>query len=382
MSKPRLDWVDTAKAISILLVVVLHIQEQLEKFSLQSPHLDFFTEVSANLRMPMFFAVAGLFASKWLSRSWRDLGRGKLALLIWVFLIWQPVVFFYQLFKQEVLDGLTWHPILEQTLRLVIAPVRPNGDLWFLWALALFFVLGRLTSKFSAIAQVATAASISFIWMSLIEPILSEEVYHALGSGWHGIFRYYFIFIGFALFSKQIRNIVAYLRWHTSALIFGLWLAAAVLAAHFEIHPGASLFILSLLGVAGGIGLANLLSGLALLRYLGGQTLPIYLGHSPIIAVFLSVMTLVGLKPVLAFNLYITVLVLWVGVIACSLGLSKLKLLKYMYHRPLFVSERALAAQSAQTSPERKNTDDDAVAKAQFSSERPAANSSIVTAEQ
>src|SRR5690625_4981155 len=258
--------------------------------------------------MPMFFAVAGLFASKWLTKPCRDLGQEKLALLIWVFLIWQPVVFFYQLLKQEVLEGLTWHPIAEQTLRLVIAPVRPNGDLWFIWALTLFFVLGRLTSKFSAIAQVATAASISCIWMSLIEPILSEGIYHALGSGWHGLFRYYFIFIGFALFSRQVRDVVAYLRWHTSALLFGLWLAAAVLAAHLEIHPSASLFILSLLGVAGGIGLANLLSGLALLRYLGGQTLPIYLGHTPIIATFLSVMTLLGLRPVLALNLYVTVL--------------------------------------------------------------------------
>src|SRR5690625_1067236 len=242
--------------------------------------------------MPMFFAVAGLFASKWLTKPWRELGRGKLALLIWVFLIWQPVVFFYQLFKQEVLEGLTWHPVAEQTLRLVIAPLRPNGELWFLWALALFFVLGRLTSKFSAIAQVATAASISFMWMTLVEPFLPEEVYSAIGSGWHGLFRYYFIFIGFALFSKQVKDVVAYLRWHTSALLFGLWLAAAVLAAHLEIHPSASLFILSLLGVAGGIGLANLLSGLALLRYLGCQTLPIYLGHTSILSHYFSLMTL------------------------------------------------------------------------------------------
>ena len=82
MSQNRLDWVDTAKAISIILVVLLHLRDQFEQFSLHSPPLDFFTEVSANLRMPMFFAVAGLFASKWLSTSWRDLGKGKLALLV------------------------------------------------------------------------------------------------------------------------------------------------------------------------------------------------------------------------------------------------------------------------------------------------------------
>lgn len=92
-------------------------------------------------------------------------------------------------------------------------------------------------------------------------------------------------------------------------------------------------------------------------------------------------MTLLGLRPVLALNLYVTVLILWVGVIACSLGLSKLKPLKYMYHRPLFASERALAAQSEQPAPKQKNTDDAAVADPQSPPERPSASSSTVPAE-
>lgn len=340
MSTNRLDWVDTAKAISIILVVVLHLRDQFEQFSLQSPQLDFFTEVSANLRMPMFFAVAGLFASKWLSKSWRDLGQGKLALLIWVFILWQPVVFAYRLLSHWVLDGLSWQFTAEQALRVLASPIRPNGELWFLWTLALFFVIGRWTAKFSPIAQVTTAASVSLIWMTLIEPLLPEIVYDAIGSGWHGIFRYYFLFIGFALFSKQIRTAVSHLKWHTSALLFCIWLDASLLAAYYEIPPNASLFILSLLGVAGGIGLANLIGGLALLRYLGRQTLPIYLAHSAIIAIFLCEITALGLTPAVTFNLYLSTLILTTVVIACALGLSQLKPLKYMYQRPAFPSER------------------------------------------
>lgn len=290
--------------------------------------------------MPMFFAVAGLFASKWLSRSWHDLGQGKLMLLVWVFLIWQPVVFAYQLLSHWVLDGLSWQIIAEQVLRLGISPVRPNGELWFLWTLALFFVLGRLTVRFSAIVQVATAFVISFLWMTLVEPALSESVFGAIGSGWHGIFRYYFLFIGFALFSKQIRAVVSGLRCHTSALIFCIWLGASLLTAYLGIPSGASLFVLSLLGVTGGIGLAKLLCGVAVLRYLGRHTLPIYLGHSAVIAIFMSEITLLGLTPVLTFNPYLAVLVLWPVVIACSLGISKLRPLRFMYQRPVLPSER------------------------------------------
>ena len=288
----------------------------------------------------MFFAVAGLFASKWLSKSWHDLGKGKLALLAWVFIIWQPVVLAYRLLSHWALEELTWQIIAEQILRMGVSSVRPNGELWFLWTLALFFVIGRFTAKFSAIAQVVTAALVSFIWMTLGEPALSENVFGAIGSGWHGIFRYYFFFIGFALFSKQIREVVSGLRWHTSALLFGIWLGASLVAVYLGIPAGASLFVLSLLGVAGGIGLAKLLCGLAVLRYLGRQTLPIYLGHSAVIAICMSEITMFELTPALTYNPYLAVLILWPVVIACSLGISKLKPLSYMYQRPALPSER------------------------------------------
>src|SRR5699024_9378578 len=139
---------------------------------------------------------------------------------------------------------------------------------------------------------------------------------------------------------KQIRAVVSRFRWYTSAFIFCIWLGASLLAAYLAIPEAASLFILSILGVAGGIGLARLLSGLALLRYLGQQTLPIYLGHSAIIAIFLSEITLLELTPALTFNLELAVLVLWPLVIACSLGLSKLKPLTYIYQSPALPSER------------------------------------------
>lgn len=186
--------------------------------------------------------------------------------------------------------------------------------------------------------------------MTLVEPALSETIYGAIGSGWHGIFRYYFLFIGFALFSQQIRDLVARLKWYSSTLIFGLWLGVSLLASYLAIPTGASLFVLSLLGVAGGIGLANLLRGFTLLRYLGRQTLPIYLGHSAIIAIFPCEITALDLTPALTFNVPLAALLLSCIVIACLLGISKLKPLRYMYTRPALPSER-----SSQTSKQKSD---------------------------
>lgn len=99
--------------------------------------------------------------------------------------------------------------------------------------------------------------------MTFVEPSLSENVFGAIGSGWHGIFRYYFLFIGFALFSKQIRAVVSRVPLHLAAFTFCIWLGVSLLAVHFAIPSGASLFVLSLLGVAGGIGLAKLIGGIS-----------------------------------------------------------------------------------------------------------------------
>ena len=156
----------------IIILVVVSFTGSIRQF--HCSHLDFFTKVSANLRMPMFFAVAGLFASKWLSKSWRDLGQGKLALLIWVFLMWQPVVFAYRLLSQWVLDGLSWQYTAEQALRVLASPIRPNGELWFLWTLALFFVIGRLTTKFSPCPGCYRGLSLTHL-MSLIGPLYRKS---------------------------------------------------------------------------------------------------------------------------------------------------------------------------------------------------------------
>lgn len=53
-------------------------------------------EVFSTMRMPLFFAASGLFPAEWVRATWRELLAGKLALLIWVFMLWQAVVFVYK----------------------------------------------------------------------------------------------------------------------------------------------------------------------------------------------------------------------------------------------------------------------------------------------
>lgn len=67
LGKPRLGWVDAAKAISIVLVVLTHAQVELAFIGVSAVWSDAAVDVFATMRMPLFFAASGLFATKWMS---------------------------------------------------------------------------------------------------------------------------------------------------------------------------------------------------------------------------------------------------------------------------------------------------------------------------
>jgi hypothetical protein len=56
-----------------------------------SPTWDAVNAVASGLRMPLFFTISGLLATKWISADWPTLLSMKVTLLFGVYLIWQPV---------------------------------------------------------------------------------------------------------------------------------------------------------------------------------------------------------------------------------------------------------------------------------------------------
>lgn len=338
--KPRVEWADTAKALSIIFVVILHVRNELFLFSIQSETLDRLVEISTNLRMPLFFAVAGLFAGKWMRAPWQSLIKQKAALLIWVFLAWQPIILFYKLLNNWALGSFGFDVLMSESARTLLSPLRPNGELWFLWALLIFFLFARLTQQIRPRKQLAIASFVSISWMSIVEPLMSEMVFRAIGSGWNGLFRYYFLFIGFALYSRRIIRHISGCKWHTSMLAFGTWLLTASTVAYFNLPSASTIFLLTILGVVGGLGLAKMVSNIYIFQYLGQKTLQIYLAHSTFIAVFTCLASFLGLVPWMRSNIWATVVILAGMAIVSSLLLSKLRVLRSLYKQPDCFSER------------------------------------------
>ena len=71
--KQRVGWVDAAKGLCILLVVLGHAITELQAhgyYTAQWAGINFFL---GPIRMPLFFLLSGLFAGKALKESWHKL---------------------------------------------------------------------------------------------------------------------------------------------------------------------------------------------------------------------------------------------------------------------------------------------------------------------
>lgn len=271
----RIAWADTARGIAISLVALYHASNWLFGAGLPVDGWQEANLVLATLRMPLFFVVAGLFATKWLTASWGDLWRSKLVLFIWVFLVWEVIGTFtlqLGLITKDQCCG-----VADSVLGVLLSPVMPRFELWFIWALAIFFTVAKLTRRLDPRIQLVVAGIASAIALSgWVTPNV----------GWSGVVKYYFFFLA----GLYLRSLVLRIGEIRSLLVLGgivlLWAGVSFSVWLFALTtvPGVY-FLNALLGVVAGVAASRLLSRLRFLREIGTQTLPVYLAHTPIILV-------------------------------------------------------------------------------------------------
>jgi len=280
----RLTWVDAARGVAISLVAVLHATNWLLAGGLMIDGWLDVNVVLSSIRMPVFFTIAGLFAMKWLQGAWSPLLRDKVLLFVWVFLVWE-VVGSVVGYAGMGLNGERTS-VLRVVRDIVLSPVLPRLELWFIWALALFFVLAKSTRKVDPRIQLAVAGATSFI-------ALSGWVFSNVG--WGGVLRYYFFFL-IGLYLRDMVFAFSRVRSRTlqSAVVVS-WAASGTAMVAFDLQdfPGIY-FINCVLGLLAGICLGRALARIAVLSYLGSRTLPIYLGHTPIIITTVVILSGVG----------------------------------------------------------------------------------------
>jgi hypothetical protein len=133
----RIDWVDYAKGICIILVVMMHSTLGVAAATGEPNWLLGFIEWARPFRMPDFFLLSGLFLASRIDRPWRAYADTKIMHFAYFYLLWMTIQTALKGWSGP--DGIWGVPQYWLT-----ALVEPLGTLWFIYVLILFFVTAKL----------------------------------------------------------------------------------------------------------------------------------------------------------------------------------------------------------------------------------------------
>lgn len=135
----RIDWVDYARGISIILVVMLHSSLGVQKVLEDCTWFGYLVAWAQPFRVPAFFLISGLFLARRVNWPWRDFLDRRVVHFAYFYVLWLIIAFTFKapVFMKEF--GV------EGTLRLFATSfIDPFGSLWFIYLLAIFAVAVKL----------------------------------------------------------------------------------------------------------------------------------------------------------------------------------------------------------------------------------------------
>ena len=172
----RVDWVDYAKGICIVMVVMMHSVLGVELASAQTGFMHAVVAFAKPFRMPDFFLISGLFLPLVIDRDWRTYLDRKVVHFAYFYVLWVTIQFGFKApsFAAETSWGHVGLLYLESF-------IEPFGTLWFIYLLPVFFVVIKLTRRVPpplvwGVAALLESAHISTGW-TVIDEFCARFVY-------------------------------------------------------------------------------------------------------------------------------------------------------------------------------------------------------------
>ena len=277
--KSRLSWVDSAKGISIILVVMMYSVFNVGQDAGGVGAFHYAIAFATPFRMPEFFLISGLFLNQVIARPWAHYADRRVVHYLYFYALWAVI---HLVVKIAIASGAPG----EAAQDIAWAVIQPYGVLWFIYLLAAFSLVTKLLYELRAphVGVLAIGALLQIGDFSN-QSYLVEQFCH------------YFVFFycGY-VFAPRIFKLVDLALDHVSLALLGL-LAWAFIEAALVFSPGFAIYadrpadigiaglpgIRLVLAVAGAVALCvsgGLLSKLKLmnwLRWLGEHSLIVYL---------------------------------------------------------------------------------------------------------
>ncbi|SIM80125.1 Uncharacterized membrane protein YcfT [Micromonospora cremea] len=277
----RAEWADAAKGVCIILVVLWHVvvKDYLQiDWHIGVPVPGLWGTVGEQflpLRMPLFFTISGVFATNAVQRPWRVVARSRIGRFLYLYALWL-------LIHTAVLAAAPDFPtdratsVLGLLEQLTITP----SNLWYLYALALYFTVAKAVRQAPHVLILAPAAALSAVAAAGLLDTPGNRA---------GLYQNLIFFLAGLYLRPRIERWAATATGHRLAVTSGAYVlllaAMAVVGAQrwFGVWP-----LVSVVAVAFGITAAARLGRWPALSNrlatLGRITLPIYVIHMPVLA--------------------------------------------------------------------------------------------------
>ena len=138
----RVDWVDYAKGICIVMVVMMHSTLGVELAAGKTGFMHHVVEFARPFRMPDFFLISGLFLARVINRDWRTYLDRKVMHFAYFYVLWVTIQFAFKAPGMAAEGG--WGHVGAMYLESFI---EPFGTLWFIYLLPIFFVITKATLR-------------------------------------------------------------------------------------------------------------------------------------------------------------------------------------------------------------------------------------------
>jgi len=266
IASERVDWVDYAKGICIIMVVMMHSVLGTELAAGQTGYMHYVVEFAKPFRMPDFFLISGLFLARVIDRDWRTYLDRKVVHFLYFYVLWVTIQFAFKA------PGFAAEHGWPYAIKLyALSYIDPFGTLWFIYLLPVFFVLTKAVRRMPAVLIWGIAAVLESLHVATGWTVIDEFCA-----------RFVYFYSGY-LFATQVFALSNAARAKPVLALTGLALWAVANAA--LVHGGVSEWpVVSLaLGFAGAVAiivagtLLAKMQWLDVVRFFGEHSIVIYL---------------------------------------------------------------------------------------------------------
>ncbi|MBO6639620.1 MAG: acyltransferase family protein [Roseitalea sp.] len=323
----RIEWVDQARGICIMLVVMMHSTLGVGLALGGEGWLHGAVAFAEPFRVPAFFVIAGLFAHRVMDWQWRRFVDRRIVHYVYFYALWVTIQFVFKAPQIAHDDGLP-----AAIGAYLTAFVQPFGTLWFIYLLPLFFLLARLTRRVPApavliVALVAHLAPVETGWL-VADEMADRFIFFASG---HLLHRQIFAFA-----SGVAANPLPAL------LLMAIWVPVQSVAQVQTHLPGTGL-LFAALGTAAIIAAATIVTArmgrtpLATgLSWIGRHSIVIYLAFFLPMALTRAIVVKAGVVGDVGLASLVTTMAAIAGPVALYHATRLTGLGRFLFERPRF----------------------------------------------